>query len=83
MKEASDISDRLDFWVDKITKSLGEHVELSLQAHPEMTKDEAKDLYFINKIATLTVGMEELGKQLRSIKQEVNQIKESQIKKSK
>lgn len=55
--------DRIDFWVEKIKKGIEEQASLAKNAGFSSVS-EARELYLINKIATLTVAMEELAQRI-------------------
>ena len=67
MSAEDDPLNRIEAWVLKFEASLEEQVALGLQASPESSETQLREKWLLNKIATLQVGLEELGKELRAL----------------
>lgn len=68
MKKSGDEIIRIEEWVEKLQSDMRIQAEALVDAFPEMTVAEAKEIFLLNKIATLTVALEDLAKNVRSIK---------------
>jgi len=63
-KNNPDILDRIDQMVSKLQTGIVEQSSLNMDAYPGMTKQEARELYILNKIATLTIVIEDMEKKI-------------------
>ena len=69
MKENnSDALERIDWWVSKFKSEIVSFKEAYCLANPDADSSKAAEEFYLNKIATLCVGMEELKNNLAELK---------------
>lgn len=73
MNDDADLLDRIDFWVKKICDGLDEQVELAVKADPNADAYKIRELYLVNKIATLTVAIRDMTKHVRELEQKIKE----------
>lgn len=64
--------DRIDQMVIKLQDGIVKHSKLNMDAYQEMTEQEARDLYILNKISTLTIVMEDMGKKIKELEEKTS-----------
>ncbi len=69
--ENSNSAEKIKLWKEKFQDSLQKQVKTMMQADPALTESEAKDQWYLNRLATIMVGTEELGKRIINLEKQL------------
>lgn len=67
MESGDNSLDKIQYWTEKFKSSMDEQISLQIEATPNSDPTQLKELYLLNKLATLTVAMEQLGKRVTAL----------------
>ena len=69
MNEPKNDFELIEYWKEKFKKSMEESVTLLLESDPSLDEQKIREEYILEKLATLMVGCQELGKEIRELKE--------------
>ncbi len=74
MKIPEDELEQVEYWKNKFKTSMFELSNLRLESNPELSLSEIKEDFILEKMATIYVGAVSLGKQVRSLQKQLDEM---------